>query len=78
MRSCTNCSFGNIFFVPTEKIKECERNTKKSNPHGFELYTSSIKGTKLLIKVIKIIIIMARFLPVCVSVTVPLSISVCT
>ena len=63
MRSCTNCFFGKIFFVPTEKSLKCERNIK-SNAYGFELYRSSIKSTKLLFKVIKTIIIIVRFLPV--------------
>jgi len=52
--------FFNIFFFPGKENKRCDRHTKNSNPYGFELRRPSIKGTKLLFKVIKAIIIILR------------------
>jgi len=54
----------NIFFFPKKKSNRCQCETENSNPYGFELHRPSIKGTKLLFKVVKaIIIIMGRVLP---------------
>jgi len=39
-----------------KKSKRCEHDTKNSNAYGFEQHRHSIKGTKLLLKVIKAII----------------------
>jgi len=67
----------NIFSLPKKKSKrlECERNTKNSNTHGFELHSApSIKGTKLHIEVITAIsyrvYVCACVCAVCVSVCV--------
>jgi len=48
--------FDNIFFLPKKQSKRCEGNTKNSND-GSELPIPSIKGTKVLFKVIQAIII---------------------
>jgi len=42
---------------PSLKSKRCERNTENSNPRRSELHRLSIKGTELLFKVIKAIIV---------------------
>ena len=45
-------------FLPSWKAKKCEHNTENSNQHGSELHRPFIKGTRLLFKVTKAIIIM--------------------
>jgi len=44
-------------FSSEKKSKRRERHTENSNPTGFELHRPSLKGNKLLFKVIKAIII---------------------
>jgi len=54
MRCWADCFFHfNIFFLPQKKNKRCKRNIVNSNQYGFELHRPSIKGTKLLFKVVK-------------------------
>ena len=53
---CGSVSQSEGLLIPRSSVR-FRLNPENSNSHGFELYRPSIKGTKLLLKVIKAIII---------------------
>jgi len=59
--TCKRGSVGKSEGLPFPRLSfQCRLNPKNSNSHGFELHRPSIKGTKLLLKVIKVIIIITN------------------